>query len=128
MMGVLAAAVVLGLWLYGAPRLWRGEADVDTEPLAWPLGRVWWRGVIRSFIVWPPFMALALAGGAVADLTSRDDLGMILVLIGLFGGLTIHLTIVLVNRPKAVVPPALREQPGAIGEWRQRRRSDAYRA
>jgi hypothetical protein len=56
MIGALAAAVVLGLWLYGAPRLWRGETDVDAVPLAWPLGEVWWRGVIRSFVVWPPLV------------------------------------------------------------------------
>jgi hypothetical protein len=128
MIGALAVAVVLGLWLYGAPRLWRGETDVDAVPLAWPLGQVWWRGVIRSFIVWPPFVALALAGGAVAELTSKDDLGMALGLIGILVGMALHLAIVLVNRPKTLVPPALRAQPGAIAEWRQRRRSDAYRA
>jgi hypothetical protein len=84
--------------------------------------------VIRSFIAWPPFVTLALAGGAVAELTSEDDLGMVLGLIGILVGPALHLSIVLVSRPKALVPPALRAQPGAIEEWRRRRRSDAYRA
>jgi len=119
MIGVLAAGLVLAMWLYGAPRLWRGVSDVEEAPPPWPLGDAMWHGVIRSFIVWPPFVALALAGGAVAELTDRDDLGLMLGLLGILGGLVVHLPILLVNRPKAVVPPALRGQPGALREWRQ---------
>ena len=115
MIGALAAALILAMWVVGAPRLWRGESDVDEVPPAWPFGAAMWHGVIRSFIVWPPLMALALAGGAVAELTDADDLGMGLGAIGLFGGVALHLPILLFNRPKALVPPPLRYQPRA---WR----------
>src|SRR6202008_1432269 len=112
MIAALAAAIVLGLWAVGAPRLWRGAADdVDDPPPAWPFGAVSWHGVIRRFIVCPPLIGLALGGAALAELTDADDLGMSLGVIGLLGSVVLHVPILLWNRPKALVPPPLRDQP-----------------
>jgi hypothetical protein len=58
-----------------------------------------------------------MAGAAVAELTDADDLGMTLGVIGLFAGVALHIPILLFNRPKALVPPPLRAQPGALREW-----------
>jgi hypothetical protein len=118
--GAIAALFLVGAWLYAAPRQWRGESGLDRTgtPPAWPFGDAAWRGVARSFVIGTPFVALALAGGAVAELTSDDALGAILGLTGIVGAMTFHLPILLVNRPKAVVPPPLRAQPGAIAEHR----------
>jgi hypothetical protein len=120
MIAGLVAALLLAMWLVGAPRLWRGEADVDEPPPAWPFGATSWRGVIRSFIVCPPLIGLALAGAALAELTGADDLGMTLGVIGLVGSVALHVPILLFNRPKALVPPDLRNQPGALREWRHK--------
>jgi hypothetical protein len=120
MIPALLAVLLLAMWLVGAPRLWRGESDVDEPPPAWPFGAAAWHGVIRSFIVWPPLLALAMAGAAVAELTEADDVGMTLGVIGLFGGVALHIPILLWNRPKVLVPPPLRRQPGALREWRHK--------
>jgi hypothetical protein len=122
MIGALLAVLFLAAWIYGAPRLWRGESDVDVDdpPPAWPFGGAAWRGAIRSFIVWPPFVVLLFAGGALAELTDAEDLGMGIAVIGVIGGLAVHLPILLFNRPKAFVPPYLRDQLGALREWRHK--------
>jgi hypothetical protein len=120
MIAALAAALIFALWVVGAPRLWRGEADVDDPSPAWPFGAATWRGVIRGFIVGPPCIAFALAGAAVAELTDADDLGMAIGVIGLVGFVVLHVPILLFNRPKALVPPPLRHQRGALREWRHK--------
>jgi hypothetical protein len=51
MIPAFLAVFMLAMWIVGAPRLWRGEADVDEPAPAWPFGAPAWRGVIRSFIV-----------------------------------------------------------------------------
>jgi hypothetical protein len=120
MIPALLTLLLIAGWAVGAPRLWRGESDTDEPPPAWPFGAASWHGVMRSFIVCPPFLALVFAGGAVAELTAADDLGMALGLVGLLGGVALHVPILLWNRPKAFVPPPLRHQPGAIREWRHK--------
>ena len=47
---------------------------------------------------------------------------------GLLLGALVHGSIVLFNRPQALVPPHLRDEPGALAERRQRRRRRAGRA
>jgi hypothetical protein len=37
--------------------------------------------------------------------------------IALFAGVALHVPILLLNRPKALVPPGLRDEPGALREW-----------
>jgi hypothetical protein len=120
MIGAVLAVLILAGWLVGAPRLWRGDAEVDEPPPAWPLGAPSWHGVMRSFIACPPFIVLVFAGGAVAELSDADDLGMAIGAIGLLGSVVLHVPILLWNRPKALVPPPMRRQPGALREWRQK--------
>ena len=100
MIPAFLAVFMLAMWIVGAPRLWRG--------------------VIRSFIVGPPCIALVFAGGAVAELTDADDLGMAIGAFGLLAVVALHVPILLFNRPKALVPPPLRDQPGALREWRHK--------
>jgi hypothetical protein len=120
MIPALLAALLLAGWLVGAPRLWRGDAEVDEPPPAWPFGAAAWRGVMRSFIVCPPFIVLVFAGGAVAELSDADDLGMAIGAIGLLASVVLHVPILLWNRPKALVPPPMRGEPGALREWRHK--------
>jgi len=120
MIPAFLAVFMLAMWIAGAPRLWRGESDVDEPAPAWPFGAPAWRGVIRSFIVGPPCIALVFAGGAVAELTDADDLGMAIAAFGLLAVVALHVPILLFNRPKALVPPPLRDQPGALREWRHK--------
>ena len=120
MIGALLAVLILAAWLVGTPRLWRGAADVDDPPPAWPFGAASWHGVIRSFVVCAPFIALVFAGGALAELSDADDLGMAIGLIGLFVSVVLHVPILLWNRPKALIPPPMRDQPGALGKRRHK--------
>ena len=120
MIGALLAVLLFAGWLVGARRLWRGEAEVDEPPPAWPFGAPAWRGVMRSFVVCAPFIVLVFAGGAVAELSDAEDLGMALGAIGLLGAVVLHVPILLWNRPQALVPPPLRSQPGALREWRHK--------
>jgi hypothetical protein len=120
MIPAFLAVFMLAMWIVGAPRLWRGDADVDEPAPAWPFGAPAWRGVIRSFIVGPPCIALVFAGGAVAELTDADDLGMAIGAFGLLAVVALHVPMLLFNRPKALVPPPLRDQPGALREWRHK--------
>jgi hypothetical protein len=125
---LVVALAALGVWALTAPGQWRGEGRLrgDERPLWFPFSEPVWRGVVRSYVIWVPCTALFLGGSAVAALSPLDsaayNAGMAAASLGLFGGAAIHLPILFFNRPKALVPPSLRDEPGALEAWRARRR------
>lgn len=125
-------SVMILLALRELPRLWRsGE---QAMPRWWLWGPPLWRGWHRALavgVVSAAFLVLAFVSGVIADsllpagVSRSDRLSYFipfLVLLGLFVlGLVFMLGIILVNRPKSVVPPRLRDERGAVGEWLGRR-------
>ena len=107
-----------------ARRVWRGESglDGDVPPAWWFLGDATWRGVARAYIATGPFVLVIFAGGLIAEFTDAYDAGMAVAVSGILLGALVHGSIVLFNRPQALVPPHLRDEPGALAERRARRR------
>lgn len=107
-----------------ARRVWRGESglDGDVPPEWWFVGDATWRGVARAYIATGPFVLVVFAGGLIAEFTDAYDAGMAVAVGGILLGALVHGSIVLFNRPHALVPPHLRDEPGALAERRARRR------
>ena len=81
-----------------------------------------WRGVARSYVATGPFILVLFGGAAVAELSSAEDLGMGISALGLLG-----VPLIFFNRPRTLVPPHQRGEPGALEEWRRARRRRAAR-
>jgi hypothetical protein len=131
--GIAFTVATVGVWAWTAPRHWRGESRLsgDDAPLWFPFSEPVWRGVVRSYVVWAPCIALFMGGAVVAALSPENsavyNAGMAAATVGLFGGTAIHLPILFFNRPKFLVPPSLRSEPGAIEAWRGARASRRQR-
>jgi hypothetical protein len=87
-----------------------------------PLLRGWVRalavGLIGGWLLVTSMIAAALL--ATETVTSSVGFGILsLLVIGLFASLGMIATIMLFNRPRFAVPPHLRDQPGAVAEWRE---------
>jgi hypothetical protein len=128
---ILAALCGAGFVAAGAcltPRHWRGETDLDgsRHPAWWPLGATVWRGVVRSAAVWWPLTGLMFLGSALAygarPGSTLETVGWVVAAVAVLAGLAAHVPILLYNRPRRLVPPHLRDEPGALAEWRARRR------
>jgi hypothetical protein len=128
LMGWIIGIVFLVAGIYLGPRVWRGETELDGSdpPAAWPLSEVVWRGVVRSAAAWWPLWALFFFAGALASDapsgSTRQTVGMLTGLVALLLAFAIHIPVLLFNRPRWIVPPRLRDEPGALAEWRARRR------
>ncbi len=123
------------IWARAAPRHWRGESRLSGEqaPPWFPFGEPVWRGVVRSYVAWTPLVVLMFGGGAVGALSDESsaayDAGMAVASVSLLLGAAVHSAILFFNRPRFLVPPGLRDEPGALEAWRrQRRRARRYRA
>jgi ammonia channel protein AmtB len=127
---LIFAVLFLGvIYVLVAPKVWRGESglDGDRPPDWWFLGNTLWRGVARAYLASAPFIIVMFAGGIVAEFSDSYDAGMTIGLLGLLAGAVLHASIVLFNQPKALVPPHLRAEPGALAARRQRRIREARR-
>ena len=144
--GIVQAIVLILLLalMFGASlrmlRVWR---DSNTSERIFKTMRSWWfwgdpllRGWIRALPVgliggWLLVDSMiAAAALATETITSGVGFGILtLLVIGLFVSLGMVATIMLFNRPRFAVPPHLRDQPGAVAEWRgsgsRRRRPSA---
>jgi hypothetical protein len=98
------------IYVLVAPKVWRGETglDGDRPPAWWFLGDAWWRGVARAYLATTPFLLVMFAGAALAEFTDADDAGMAIAALALLAGILVHASIVIFNRPQALVPPHLR--------------------
>jgi hypothetical protein len=117
-------AAVCPLLLVLAKRLWHNQWSVaDRPPNWWLWGPALFRGSIRATpLAVADTCALVLVGLATALWSShRDDATYrlpIYLLAPIWLGLFVLMgCVVLFNRPRALVPPHLRQQPGAIHEW-----------
>ena len=115
-------------YLYAVGRVWRGRSELDgsAPPAWWPFSVPLWRGAARAFPVQGASALVLIGGGIAADLAGRDsagyDVAMTIALAGLLGIVLLALPITFYNRPRFLVPPHQRDEPGALAEWRRERR------
>jgi hypothetical protein len=127
----LAPCVIIALWQL--PKIWNSRAPIQ-QPEAtkrwWPFGEAlryaFLRGLpvgIFSCAALVASMAAVLVeestSGTVSDLARRAALWAFLVFVCLT---LVDVSVTLFNRPKLVVPPAARDEPGAIAMWWRSRR------
>jgi hypothetical protein len=116
-------ALVVGATAVAA-RLWRAPEGWLEGRLSgiWPYGGPLLRGFVRAFgaitIAAAALPLGLLAGWVVGAEALIVCLGVFLVSWG------VAVSVALFNRPRFVVPPPLRQQPGALREWTSRRRAD----
>lgn len=120
----MSVLFLTGLWLAAAPRIWRGESELhpSAPPVWWPFSVALWAGVARSFVALSPafivlFVLVGLAdlkgnGSAAGDALLLAGAGVLVVASAVYG------VIVLFNRPRFLVPPPWRDDPGAREQWR----------
>ncbi|MSO95519.1 MAG: hypothetical protein EXQ81_06965 [Thermoleophilia bacterium] len=110
---VLTAGTLLGG--VGLVRGWRRDATSDyyRMPSHWPWGEASWYGFRRNELV-AELVAVTLVFSVLFP-------GLVSVWGVLLFGVLIPLSaaVFLVNRPRLVVPPALRDQPGFFAAWRR---------
>ena len=120
------ALLVFG-YFYAVGKVWRGESEFDRdEPAAvWPFSVALWRGGGRALPVQGASTLLLIGAGIVSDLIGSDskyyDTVMAIGLLGVLGTFLLAFPIMYYNRPKLLVPPPWREEPGAVEEWRAAR-------
>jgi hypothetical protein len=129
----LGALVFVPLCLRGVRLMWREPMRVFAEPFPWWVwGAPLWRGYVRGLVtVGATFVIDLIAVLALVWLPGGDAVVIAVapVLLGSIAvGFVLAVTIVLFNRPRRLVPPYLRDQPGAVSDWlaswRRRRRPD----
>jgi hypothetical protein len=108
---VLLAAV--GLW-----KTWNAASDHRSfqTPPWFPYGEIWWTGYRRIQL---PAALVVVSMALFQTLSSGRPAAVALV--GFLTGSLLACAVALFNRPKALVPPACRAQPGVVAELRARR-------
>jgi hypothetical protein len=130
---IVFVALLLPLGPPTLRRLWRRPRRHD-PPRGWPWGAPLWRGYTRSLLVcWiaAPLMLTAVVVGRFAPKDSTSPLfwlAVVLTVAAAFALLVLLPGVYLFARPKFLIPPLLRSQPGAVSEWisrwSKRRRSN----
>jgi hypothetical protein len=124
---IVVFLAMLVLFSLAITRIWQGRSELDTDspPPWWPFSVPLWRGVARAFPVQAAAVLLLIGGGIGASLAGKDssgyDIGMSIGLVGLLGIFLFALPITFFNRPRFLVPPHQRDEPGAVAEWRSAR-------
>jgi hypothetical protein len=114
----LAVAIIAALALIGVLRKWNAPPNDPSYrvPSWWVWGESWWRGYRATIGIG----AAAVAVIAAATLLPSLLLVWFAAVVALF---TLMLTLFLFNWPKYLVPPALREGRGILGDWLAARRT-----
>jgi hypothetical protein len=126
-LAIVVLAGIVGLYAVAIKRIWQGTSEYDPSdpPAWWPFSLPLWRGVARAFPVQGACAILVIGGGIAADLAGKGspgyDFGMSVGLAGLLGLFLLALPITFFNRPRFLVPPHQRQDPGALAEWRRAR-------
>jgi len=120
-------ALLVWGYLYAVGKVWRGESEFDGEhpPAFWPFSLALWRGAGRALPVLGLGTLILIGAGIVSDLVGSDsgvyDLVMAVGFLGLLITVCVGFPIMYYNRPKRLVPPPWRGDPGAVEEWRAAR-------
>lgn len=129
----LVAFFWTGLLLFGVPRMrkyWRGEPPADIERnlrMIWPYGEAalqgWLRALSTFYIAgwFTLFGYLALVLYPFTDPAARRMVALV-TLAGAVVAAGMASSIILFNRPKRIVFPALRDQEGLLTRWWRLRR------
>ncbi len=120
--GLVVVLALGAMGIKGVPALWRDEVDYfHAVPPSWVWSDALWRGWVRALpssgvIAIPLFLLAGVALAAADGSAMQAACGY-----ATFGLLAVFLlntaAISLFARPKFVIAPPLRSQPGAIGEW-----------
>jgi cytochrome c biogenesis protein CcdA len=126
-LGLVAARVGLRAWtgrhaflqMYDPPPGWRRSAPM-------------WRGYVRTLgvlaVAWWCLVLAVLIGTFAPDRQSAATwIAGALALLAALWIFVLLPAIVLFARPRHLIPPAVRGQPGALSEWRQTRRTGPAR-
>lgn len=114
-------------YFYAVGKVWRGESefDRDTPPSFWPFSVALWRGAGRALPVLGASVLVLIGAGITSDLVGTDskyyDTVMAIGVLGLLVMCLVAFPIMYFNRPKRLVPPIWRDDPGAVAEWRSAR-------
>jgi predicted lysophospholipase L1 biosynthesis ABC-type transport system permease subunit len=129
---LLTPMCVIALWQI--PKIWRLEADIPVPEVTekwWPFGEAVREGFLRALPVGilsgtalTACMALKILEEATqGTTTSRVASGAAWVAFLAFVALLLtDLSVTLFNQPRFIVPPACREEPGAVALWWRSRR------
>jgi hypothetical protein len=109
----------------GVPKLWRGLSPTlrrEEPPRWWLWGGTLWRGYSRGLPTvfvggFNPIVFCVLLGGLVQAHSSAEWIVYVLAYIGSFFLVIVWGAITLFARPKFLIPPHQRDQPGALSEW-----------
>ncbi len=119
------AGVIVATSLYALREFWsewRGTRTTDPHraPDWWPFDLVWWRALVRSGPAGTIEGPLVATGYVVSGLDSWSAQQVVEIIVGVLaaGALLLPAAVALYNRPKLLVPPHLRELPGAVDEWK----------
>ncbi|WP_432937219.1 hypothetical protein ACQPXM_24630 [Kribbella sp. CA-253562] len=138
---LVVVIVLLGLLVLVSlallPKLWRSQADIQREETtkSWPFGEAFRAGFLRSIpaaVLALLMLELGLIAAFFAEYLTGEGSRFADRLTVYFGTafvvmLLVDLSVRLFNRPKFIVPPDARSEPGAVRLWwssRKRRRSN----
>jgi hypothetical protein len=120
------ALLVFG-YFYAVGKVWRGESEFDGDdpPAFWPFSTALWRGAGRALPVLGASVLVLIGAGITSDLVGSDskyyDTVMAIGSLGLLVMFLVAFPIMYLNRPRFLVPPHQRDEPGAVAEWRAAR-------
>jgi uncharacterized membrane protein len=134
---IILFGVITVAALFFLPQVWRVEADVQKPEATkyWPFGEALRAGFLRALpvgIIAAFILELATTAAFFEDeLTggAQDVAGQLTIWLGSVFVLCLLLdvSVTLFNVPKVVVPPAARDERGALSLWWSSRRSKARR-
>ncbi len=119
----IIAGVIVATSLYAVRGFWsewrrRSASDPYRSADWWPFDLLWWRALVRSGPAGTIEGPLVAAGYVVSGFDSSSAQQVVEVIIAVLAAIALLLTaaVALYNRPKFLVPPHLRELPGAVDE------------
>ena len=119
---VVCLLIVGGLYIAVIGKVWRGTSGLapGSVPMWWPFGPASWRGLARAYPALGAALILMFASGVAAELATPEsaafDAAMGVGLVALLGATLLYGLITLLNRPRFLVPPPLRSEPGWLAE------------